>query len=83
MEKIPWYILEIGDGNQFCRVDSTDESHLAALCEYRQNGSMLGWFFAPLPGQENDDAWNWGPAPDEIEWDGFEAALTAVRETNS
>ncbi len=56
----------------------TRDEILAVLDEYHQSGGVLDYFLAPLPGQEKHEPWEWGPAPNEIDWTGFDASTSTL-----
>lgn len=54
------------------------EERLAALRQLRATGSMHTYLLAALPGQEDLDPSEWGPADEDINWTGFVGERVAV-----
>jgi hypothetical protein len=69
-----WQTIALLDANGDAISEGNDPTRIRALAEYRATGGMTGVFFAhPEPGQEDPEAWQWGPGADAIDWSGFPA----------
>jgi len=67
--QLPGMIVD-EDGHKLSGSD--DEIQAEVIAEFRETGTMSGYFFAePLPGQSErpDESWTWGPAVSDIDWE--------------
>lgn len=64
--KIKWQQVQFED-------DLPIEQRTELLREYRDTGSMTGYFLAAIEGQSTDPEYAWaaGVKPSEIDWTGF------------
>ena len=72
-----WQTIPIMNADNYPIPEGHDPARIRALAEYIGTGSMLPVIFAhPEPGQEDLEAWQWGPAADSIDWAGWPACDT-------
>lgn len=72
--KIPWKDIVLVDSDDWqYRWNDGDEPYYDAMNQYREDGTMDGMLFRdPAPGKEDLEPWEWGPAPEDIDWDGID-----------
>ena len=77
---VNWRTLKLteGDSDEVWPYEPGDPDFLRYMRQFRDTKALPGYYLAPLPGQDPEAAWTWGPDYEAIDWSGLDEEIAAA-----